>query len=54
MLIEGNDEYKSGYNKACKDAAKIVYESDEAQMISVRGKDLGSILTELIESLEMK
>jgi len=54
MLIEGNDEYKSGYNKACKDAAKIVYESDEAQMIAVRGKDLGSILTELIESLEMK
>ena len=41
-------------NEACKDAAKIVYESDEAQMIAVRGKDLGSILTELIESLEMK
>jgi len=54
MLIEGNDEYKSGYNKACKDAAKIVYESDEAQMIAVRGKDLGSILTELIQELEMK
>jgi predicted DNA-binding protein len=54
MLIEGNDEYKSGYNKACKDAAKVVYESDEAQMIAVRGKDLGSILTELIQELEMK
>lgn len=54
MIIDGNDAYISGYNKACKDAAKIVYESDEAQMIAVRGKDLGSILTELIESLEMK
>ena len=54
MLIEGNDEYKSGYNKACKDAAKVIYDSEEAQMIAVRGKDLGSILTELIESLEIK
>ena len=54
MIIEGNDAYTSGYNKACKDAAKVVYESDEAQMIAVKGKDLGAILTEQIKALEFK
>jgi hypothetical protein len=54
MIIEGNDAYKSGYNKACKDASKVVYESDEAQMIAVKGKDLGMILTDQIKALELK
>ena len=54
MIIEGNDAYNSGYNKACKDAAKVVYDNEEAQMIAVKGKDLGSILTEQIKALEFK
>ena len=54
MALDGNDAYTSGYNKAIKDAAKVVYDSPEAQMIAVKGKDLGSILTEQIESLEIK
>ena len=54
MIIEGNDAYNSGYNKALKDAAKLVYDCPEAQMIAVKGKDLGAILTEQIESLRTK
>ena len=54
MIIEGNDAYISGYNKACKDAAKVIYENEEAQMIAVKGKDLGAILTEQIKALELK
>lgn len=54
MIIEGNDAYTSGYNKAIKDAAQLVYDCEEAQMIAIKGKDLGSILTQRIESLEMK
>ena len=54
MALDGNDAFTSGYNKAIKDAAKVVYDSSEAQMIAVKGKDLGSILTEQIESLEIK
>lgn len=54
MIIEGNDAYTSGYNKACRDAAQLIYECEEAQMIAIKGKDLGSILTEKIESLEIK
>ena len=51
MAVEGNDAYTSGYNQAIKDAADVVYESKEAQMIAIKGKDLGSILTEQIECL---
>jgi hypothetical protein len=54
MILDGGDAYTSGYNKACRDAAKLIYDSPEAQMIAVKGKDLGSILTEQIEALEIK
>lgn len=54
MALEGNDAYTSGYNKGLKDAANVVYENKEAQMIAIKGKDLGSILTEQIDSLEIK
>jgi hypothetical protein len=54
MIIEGNEAYTSGYNKAIKDVAQLVYDCEEAQMVAIRGKDLGSILTERIEALEIK
>jgi predicted transcriptional regulator len=54
MIIDGNDAYMSGYNKGVKDAGNVVYECPEAQMIAVKGKDLGAILTERIDALEMK
>lgn len=54
MILDGNDTYTSGYNKGVKDAAKVVYDCEEAQMIAIKGKDLGSILTEQIEALEIK
>jgi metal-responsive CopG/Arc/MetJ family transcriptional regulator len=54
MALDGNDAYTSGYNKAVKDAAQLIYDCQEAQMIAIKGKDLGSILTEKIEALEIK
>ena len=54
MIIDGNDAYTSGYNKAVRDSAQLVYDCNEAQMIAVKGKDLGSILTEQIEGLEIR
>ena len=54
MILDGGDAYNSGYNKACRDAAKIVYDNPEAQMIAIKGQDLGSILTQQIEALEIK
>jgi len=54
MLVDGTDVYTSGYNKAIKDAAKAIYDCEEAQMIAVKGKDLGVILSERIAELEIK
>jgi hypothetical protein len=36
------------------DAAKVVYDCEEAQMIAIKGKDLGSVLAERIDALEIK
>ena len=50
--INGHDVFNAGYNKGIADAARIIYESKEAQMIAVNGKDLGAVLTEQIKLLE--
>ena len=54
VILDGNDQFKSGYNKAIRDAAKVVYSCPEAQMVAVKGKDIGAFLKEQIELLEMK
>lgn len=54
MILDGTDAYKGGYNKGVRDAAQIVYECDEAQMVAIKGRDLGAILTDRIKELEMK
>jgi hypothetical protein len=54
MILDGGDAYTSGYNKAIRDSAQLIYDCKEAQMIAIKGKDLGSILTEQIEGLEIK
>jgi uncharacterized protein (DUF2164 family) len=51
MLFEGTDLYTSGYNQGLKDAAKVIYDCKEAQMIAIKGKDLGLILSEQVEAL---
>lgn len=54
MLLNGLDLYNSGYNKGVADAAKVIYEAEEAQMIVIKGKDLGALLAEKIDLLEIK
>lgn len=54
MILEGKDAYNSGYNRGLADAAKVVYECEEAQMIAIKGKDLGALLAEKIDLLEIK
>jgi hypothetical protein len=54
MMLDGNDLFTSGYNKGIKDAAKIIYDCEEAQMIAIKGKDLGALLAEKIDLLEVK
>lgn len=54
MILDGSDAYNSGYNQAIRDVSKIIYECPEAQMVAVRGKDLGALLTEQVEMLYKK
>lgn len=51
MLVDGTDQFKTGYNKGLDDASKIIYDCKEAQMIAIKGKDLGLLLSEQIQSL---
>lgn len=54
MILDGSDAFNSGYNQAIRDISKIIYECPEAQMVAVRGKDLGALLTEQVEMLYKK
>lgn len=54
MIFSGSDLHTSGYNKGIKDAAKVVYDCEEAQMVAIKGKDLGALLAERIDTLEIK
>jgi len=53
MILDGNDAYKSGYNKALKDCVRAVDDVKEIENIAVRGKYLSDHLSDQIKSLEM-
>jgi len=53
MILDGGDVYKSAYNKGISDAAEVVYACKEAQMVAVNRRDIGAILAEQINLLEM-
>lgn len=53
MMLDGGDVYKSGYNKAIKDASQVVYDCKEAQMVAINGRDMGAVLTSQIDLLKM-
>lgn len=54
MIVDGNDAFRAGYNKGIRDACKIITECEEAQIIAVKGQDIGGILTDRIQELEMQ
>lgn len=54
IILNGNDQYKSGYNNALQEASKIVYECKEAQMVAVNGRDVGALLSDQIKELMIK
>lgn len=54
LLFDQQDTYKSGYNKGIKDATQVVFDCKEAQMVAVKGQDIGVVLANLIKDLEKK
>ena len=53
MILDGNDAYKAGYNKALRDCVKRVNDVKEIEHIAVQGKYLSTLLSEDIESMEI-
>lgn len=51
MILDGRDVFSSGYNRGISDAAKVVYDCEEAQMVAVKGKDIGAVLCDRIKEL---
>ena len=51
LILDGGDVYTTAYNKGLDDAAQVVYDNKEAQMIAFNKKDLASILSEQIDML---
>jgi predicted transcriptional regulator len=51
MILSGNDIHTAGYNRGLADAAKVVFDCEEAQMVAVRGRDIGAVLCDRIKEL---
>ena len=52
--LSGDDNYTAGYNKALRDAAKLVDNCKEIEVIAIHGKYLADILMDQIKELEIK
>jgi predicted transcriptional regulator len=53
MIIDGNTAYNSGYNKALKDAVKVINTNESAITISVHGILIADNLISDIKTLEI-
>lgn len=52
MILDGDDSYQAGYNKAIKDAIKVIKSCKEIEVIAIRGKYLDNLLSEQLLQLE--
>lgn len=52
MILDGDDNYRAGYNKAIKDAIRVIKGCKEIEVIAIRGKYLDNMLEELLKQLE--
>ncbi len=54
MMLDGKDEYSSGYNRALKDAAEEVQKCKQITFISISGEPVADILSNRIIKLTKK
>lgn len=52
MIIDGDDKFAAGYNKALKDVVKVIDACKEIEHIAVRGKYLNDLLADQIKELK--
>ena len=51
MILDGDDSFKAGYNKAIKDAIKQIDACKDIEHIAVRGKYLNDVLADQLREL---
>jgi hypothetical protein len=51
MILDGNDNFKAGYNKAIRDAIKEIDGCKDIEHIAVRGKYLNDLLADQLRQL---
>ena len=51
MILDGNDSFKAGYNKAIRDAIKEIDGCKDIEHIAVRGKYLNDLLADQLRQL---
>lgn len=52
MILDGEDEYSAGYNRAIQDAIKLVGDCKEIEVIAINGKYLSDVLSDQMEGLK--
>jgi bisphosphoglycerate-independent phosphoglycerate mutase (AlkP superfamily) len=54
MILDGGDQYKSGYNQGLRDSIKYVRKIQDLKIIAIRGRYVDDIVAQQIEQLEIK
>jgi hypothetical protein len=52
MILDGDDSFQAGYNKAIKDAIREIDALKEIENIAIRGKYLNDLLANQLKQLE--
>ena len=53
MILDGGDQYKSGYNQGIRDAAKAVKRISELKVIAYKGKYMDTLVLDQLDQLEI-
>jgi hypothetical protein len=51
MILAGNEAYIAGFNAGIKASAQVVYDCQEAQIVAIKGRDMGAVLADRINGL---
>ena len=51
LIIEGDDEFNGGYNKAIRDVIAVLYEEDWCKTLGIGGQSLAEYLEDLLSPL---
>ena len=54
MMLDGGNQYQSGYNQALREVIKTIKKTVEIKDISFKGIGLDEIIIEQIQQLEMR